>query len=238
MGLSTRAEIESLLGFRIRNLELFQEAFIHKSAVKKFNRHSNERLEFMGDAVLNLIVAGYLYYKYPSEDEGFMTKMRTRIVSGKCLSKIAQLMHLDKHIRMNDKALKNGWNTNARILEDVLESLIGAVYVDQGLAMATKFVTNALKEFVDLEELSVDSNYKDILMRFCQANQFDLPIYSIDDEIGPNHNKQFIVSVELQSNPMGIGVAKSKKQAEQLAAYYALLHIRPGLLDIAGIECE
>ena len=229
-GLCTRSEIETILGFRVRNLSLFQEAFIHKSAVKKYQISSNERLEFIGDAVLNLIVANFLYTTYPSEDEGFMTKMRTRIVSGKCLSKIARLMHLDKHVRMNDKALKNGWNTNARILEDVFESLIGAIYIDTGLQMATKFVLTALKRFVDVDSLSIDSNYKDILMRYTQARQLELPVYTIENEIGPNHDKQFVVTVELQSNPLGLGVAKSKKQAEQLAAYYAILNIDPTLI--------
>jgi ribonuclease III len=237
-GVCTRDEVESIVGFRVRNLTLFQNALIHKSAVKKYQMQSNERLEFIGDAVLNLIVANFLYMEYPDANEGFMTKMRTRIVSGKCLSKIASLMHLDKHVRMNDKALKNGWNTNERIMEDVLESLIGAIYLDTGLQMATKFVMTALRNFVDLNALCIDSNYKDILMRYTQANQLDLPVYAIKHEVGPNHNKQFVVSVELQNNPLGTGVANSKKQAEQIAAHHALLNMDPALLtsrELGGI---
>jgi len=229
--LCTREEIEMIIGFRVRNLSLYQEAFIHKSAVKIFNVRSNERLEFIGDSVLNLVVARFLFDKYPLENEGFMTKLRTRIVSGKCLSEIAKLMNLDKHIRMNEKAMKQGWNTNPRILEDVFESIIGAIYIDTGIQMATKFILDNVGKYVDFDKLQLDSNFKDILMRYTQANGLELPTYSIIQEVGPNHQKEFVVSVELEKNILGKGIAKSKKQAEQLAAYYALRIISPSSID-------
>jgi ribonuclease-3 len=229
--LCTRSEIEIILGFRVRNLALYQEAFIHKSAVKIFNVRSNERLEFIGDSVLNLVIARFLFDRYPKENEGFMTKLRTRIVSGKCLSEIAKLMNLDKHIRMNEKAMKQGWNSNPRILEDVFESIIGAIYIDIGIQMATKFILDNVNKYVDFDKLQLDSNYKDILMRYTQAYGMNLPTYAIINEVGPNHKKEFIVSVELEDNIIGKGVANSKKQAEQLAAYFALRTISPLLID-------
>ena len=120
--LCTRDEIENILNMRVRDITLYQEALLHKSAVKLYNAsRSNERLEFVGDSVLNFIIAKYLYDNYPDENEGFMTKLMTRLVSGKCLSQIAKNMGLQHHIRMNEKALRQTWNENARILEDALE---------------------------------------------------------------------------------------------------------------------
>ena len=221
--LCTREEIEKMLDIRIRNLSLYQEALLHKSAVKLYDApKSNERLEFIGDSVLNLIIARLLYDKYPSENEGFMTKLRTRIVSGQCLSEIARLMELHNHVRMNEKALKQGWNKNNRILEDVFEAIIGAVYLDLGLEMATTYVQSKLTKYVDFNDVLKDSNYKDILMRYTQNSNLKLPLYAVTNENGPNHNKQFIVNVYINENGIGEGIAKNKKQAEQLAAKNAL----------------
>lgn len=223
-GLSTRNEIENITGFRIRNLKLYQEAFVHKSAVKLLNaERSNERLEFIGDSVLNLVIAKYLYEKYPDENEGYMTKLRTRIVSGKCLSKIAEKIGLSAHVRMNEKALRQGWNSNARIQEDLFESLVGAIYLDQGLEMSTKFILSNLHDFLDSDDLQVDTNFKDILMRHTQSVNTSLPIYLIESEIGPNHCKQFIVNAKVNDYMIGQGIAKNKKQAEQRAAKNALI---------------
>lgn len=218
-----REEVERLLGFRIRTLSFYQQALLHKSAVKVYNTfQSNERLEFIGDSVLNMIVACFLYDTYPNENEGFMTKMRTRIVSGNCLSKIARAMHLHKHIRMNDKALKQGWNDNNRILEDAFEAIIGAIYCDLGLYYATNFVMKQLRTYVNFDELLVDTNYKDILMRFTQQHGYALPTYTIVCEIGPNHQKYFVVNVSIDEHVLGVGHGHSKKQGEQSAAWNAM----------------
>lgn len=225
--LCDRAEIEQrVLNIRIRDLSIYQEALLHKSAVKLYGcERSNERLEFIGDSVLNLIIARYLYDKYPNENEGFMTKLRTRIVSGKCLSEIARNMGLHNHIRMNEKALKQGWNENPRILEDVFESLIGAIYLDQGMCVVIEFVMTQLNKYLDFNELLTDTNYKDILMRYTQTNGIPLPVYTIVVENGPNHNKMFSINAIVSGEVIGYGSAKSKKQAEQLAAKQALAHL-------------
>jgi len=221
--LISRNDIENLLGFRVRTLSYYQCALLHKSAMKLYNTYqSNERLEFIGDSVLNMIIAYYLFNKYPNENEGFMTKVRTRIVSGKCLSTIARKMNLNIHIRMNDKALKQGWNNNDRILEDALEAIIGAIYCDLGMFYANNFIMKQLDTYVNFDDVLIDSNYKDILMRYTQQNGYHLPIYVIDAEIGPNHNKYFVVSVTVNNHLLGEGYGNSKKQSEQKAASNAM----------------
>jgi ribonuclease-3 len=219
----TRDEIEAVLNIRIRTLSLYQEAMLHKSAVKlyKANR-SNERLEFIGDSVLNLIIANYLYVKFPDEDEGFMTKLRTRIVSGQCLSNLAKQMKLQDYIRMNDKALRQGWNNNPRILEDVFEALIGAIFLDQGMFSAQEYVLNKIHAHINFDDLLTDNNYKDMLMRYTQQKGYDLPVYIVTNEHGPNHNKTFTIQVNVNANVLGEGYANNKKKAEQLAAKSAI----------------
>lgn len=224
--LCDRNEIENIINIRIRNITLYQEALLHKSAVKMYNcNQSNERLEFIGDSVLNFIIAKYLYDKYPNENEGFMTKLRTKIVSGKCLSQIARKMGLHNHIRMNEKAMRQNWNENARILEDALESLIGAIYLDQGLYITIDFILTQLHKNVDFSTLLEDTNYKDILMRYTQMKGIKLPIYNLINEDGPNHNKVFLVEVIIDEKKIGEGEAKSKKSAEQIAAHQGLLYL-------------
>ena len=219
----TRTEVETLLNKRIRTLSFYQEALMHKSAVKLYNAsRSNERLEFMGDAVLNLIVAKYLYEKFPNENEGFLTKVRMKIVSGKTLSCTAKKMKIQDSIRMNSKAMKQNWNTNDRILEDALESLIGALYLDMGMYHVTTFVIKFVEEIINDENFFKDTNYKDILMRHTQSQNIMLPIYNTISETGPDHKKMFAVSVTIDDKVIGEGKAKIKKQAEQLAARNAL----------------
>lgn len=219
----TRDDVENLLGMKIRDLSLYQQALLHKSAVKIYNAsQSYERLEFIGDSVLNLIVAKYLFETYPTEDEGFMTKLRTRIVSGTCLSQIARKMGIQNHIRMNEKAMRQRWNENKRILEDAFEALIGAIYLDLGLYYAKTFVLRQLETHVDESDVMLDTNYKDMLMRYTQTNGMSLPVYQLREEDGPNHNKVFVMNVCINGNMLGEGIANNKKQAEQNAASKAL----------------
>lgn len=219
----SREDVESLLGMRVRNLALYQQALLHKSAVKIYNAsQSYERLEFIGDSVLNLIVAKDLFDKYPDSDEGFMTKLRTRIVSGTCLSRIAHKMGIHNHIRMNEKAMRQRWNENKRILEDTFEALIGAIYLDLGMYHAKTFVLRQLDTHVDEDDVMNDTNYKDMLMRYTQTKGIPLPSYQLYEEDGPNHNKIFVMNVYVDGNLLGEGRANNKKQSEQNAAKKAL----------------
>ena len=216
----TREEIEKLINTKIRNLSFYQEALMHKSALKLFNStRSNERLEFIGDAILNLIVTKYVYEKFPDENEGFLTKYRMKIVSGKTLSKISKDIGVQHSIRMNSKAMNQQWNLNDRILEDALEALIGAIYLDMGLYHANQFVLSLISKYINENDMLNDTNYKDILMRYTQSNSYELPIYKTESE---KMNKMFHVKVYINDLCMGEGIGKTKKQAEQNAAQEAL----------------
>lgn len=222
-----REEVEGLLGIRVRNLEFYREALLHKSAVKMYNAsRSNERLEFIGDAILNMVITKHIYNKFPEENEGFLTKYRMKIVSGKMLSTLAKKVGFQNHIRMNKKAMKQNWNLNDRILEDAFEATIGAIYLDMGLFQANKWILEQLKDVFESTELLKDTNYKDMLMRYTQSVPINLPTYNVSEQTGPDHKKIFTIKVYLEidgeSTFYGEGTAKIKKQAEQLAAQKAL----------------
>lgn len=202
------------------NLKLYERAFTHKSATKN---HSlcNERLEFVGDAVLNLIVGHYLYEKYPDENEGFLTRIRTKLVSGKNLSSLAKSLDFNKFIKMNDRGMQKEWYNNPRILEDAFESFIGALFLDKGFEICKQFILKHI-ECEDEEEFTKDTNYKDILMKFTQSKSLGVPEYKIFKEDGPDHNKIFIVQVYANKLLLSNGRSNTKKDAEQKAAKAAL----------------
>eukprot|EP00854_Cymbomonas_tetramitiformis_P001114 gene1114-1668_t len=221
-----REEIENLLKIKIRKLGLYQEALIHKSAIKQYNAtQSNERLEFIGDSVLNLIVAKYLYDKFPEKDEGFLTKTRTKLVNGKNLSFFAKQMNLQNHIRMNTKAMTQKWNENSRILEDTFEALIGSIYLDMGLLQSKTFIIDKIEKHIDLKYLMQDDNHKDQLMKLCHNRGYQLPVYQLVNETGENASKLFEIHVIIEGDVFGKGIDKNKKEAEQKAAQETLLQI-------------
>ena len=174
-----RLYIEKLVGTKINDLSLYQKAFTHKSALKQYDdlRHSYETLEFIGDSVLGFVVTKWLFDRYESQQEGFLTKARTKLVRGETLASIARKLHLGEMIIMDDKGMRNGWFTNTKILEDVFEALCGAIYMDIGLLHAKEFILRIYEnpEFVDMQCLLVDDNFKDHLMRYCQTNNLPLP---------------------------------------------------------------
>lgn len=217
----SKEEVEKLLHIEINNVTLYQNAFVHKSASKEFGS-SNERLEFVGDSVLGMVIARYLYEKFPNENEGFLTRVRTKIVGGKNLAKFAEKIELQKFVKMNDKAMQNKWNNNPRILEDTFEALIGAIYLDIGLSSARDFILDTLKLYMDQEEMVKDTNYKDMLMKHLQSNCSMLPEYKVIDQDGPDHKKYFTIQITLDRKPLGEGKGKSKKDAEQNAAMRVL----------------
>ena len=219
MSAITREEIENLLQIKIRRVGYYQEALIHKSAMKQYNvSRSNERLEFIGDSVLNLIIAKYLYDKYPNEDEGFLTKMRTKLVNGKNLSFLAQKMNLQEHIRMNTKAINQKWNENSRILEDTFEAILGSIYLDMGMLQTKTFILNKIEKNIDMKQIMLDDNHKDRLMKYCHNKGYQLPNYKLSDEKDENNMKIFEIVVVIEGDEIGRGIDKNKKQAEQNAA--------------------
>ena len=214
----TRKDIEDLVGTKVSNVAVYVQAFTHKSALKQYPylKTSYENLEFMGDSVLGFIITRHLFDKYSGEhEEGFLTKARTKIVRGSTLSIISERLGLYKWIIMDDKGIKKGWNRNPKILEDVLEALIGAIYLDLGIIHTKQFVFKLLEENpIDMN----DDNYKDQLMRFCQTRKFELPAYVVDNLV----QGIFYVTVYVNRTAYGRGSGTSKKQAEQIAACEAI----------------
>tara|TARA_B100001564_G_scaffold324756_1_gene305810 strand:- start:19735 stop:20418 length:684 start_codon:yes stop_codon:yes gene_type:complete len=210
--------IENLVGTKISNIDLYHRAFTHKSALKDDEslKGSFETLEFIGDSVLGFVITKFLYDKYENMQEGFLTKARTKLVRGETLAGIAYKLKLYKWIRMDEKGMRNQWNYNPKILEDVFEAIVGAIYMDMGLLHAKEFILRIYNnhEFVDLNSIMVDDNYKDHLMRYCQSNGLELPVYSINS----HENGIFGITVFVGGVCLGYGVAKSKKHAEQNAA--------------------
>ena len=217
-----RKQIDDLVGTKVKDISLYLRAFTHKSALKKYTlTESFETLEFMGDSVLGFVITKMLFDEYEEHQEGFLTKARTKLVRGNTLAGIALKLGLDKWILMDDKGMRNGWNTNEKILEDAFEALIGAIYLDLGLIHAKKFILSIYSnpEMVDMNKLTVDDNYKDRLMRYCQQIKIDLPLYEVNAH---SNNGVFFVSVSIDNKVVANGCAKTKKQAEQNAAQAAI----------------
>ena len=210
--------IENLIGTRINNIELYQKAFTHKSALKDDPNlpGSFETLEFMGDSVLGFIITKFLYDKFEDKQEGFLTKARTKLVRGGTLSLISEKLGLFKWVIMDEKGMRNNWNRNPKVLEDVFESLIGAMYMDIGILHTKQFILRIYNDpsFINLDMLMIDDNFKDHLMRYCQTNALSLPEYNVVSHIDGIFN----VEVYVDKVRLGYGIAKNKKQAEQNAA--------------------
>jgi ribonuclease III len=213
----SRDRLNTLVGTKIKNMELYQRAFTHKSALKRYTglTGSYETLEFMGDSVLGFIITKHLFDLHEKEQEGFLTKARTKMVRGKTLCEISKVLGLDKLILMDEKGERNGWNTNEHIMEDVFEALVGAIYLDLGMVHAKQFV---LESYTKVTTSLVDDNYKDQLMRWCQALKYDLPEYRLVNQV----NGQFFIMVVVDGMDCGAGFALTKKQAEQNAAEIVL----------------
>ena len=215
-----RSSIENLVGTKISNIDLYQKAFTHKSVLKENENldGSFETLEFIGDSVLGFVITKYLFDRYENKQEGFLTKARTKLVRGETLAKIANKLELYKWVQMDEKGMRNQWYKNPKILEDVFESLVGAIYMDLGLLHAKQFILKIYNnpQMVDMNCIMIDDNFKDHLMRYCQTNNLSLPDYRVVH----HDNGIFFIDVYVNNAFLGRGCAKNKKQAEQLAARY------------------
>ncbi|BAT22525.1 hypothetical protein [Yellowstone lake phycodnavirus 3] len=213
----SRDSLNALVGTKVKNIALYQRAFTHKSALKRYSglTGSYETLEFMGDSVLGFIITKHLFDLHEKEQEGFLTKARTKMVRGKTLCEISKVLGLDKLILMDEKGERNNWNTNEHIMEDAFEALVGAIYLDLGMVHAKTFVMDS---FSKVKTSLVDDNWKDQLMRWCQALKYPLPEY----RLAGNVNGQFFITVVVDGMDCGSGFASTKKQAEQNAAEIVL----------------
>lgn len=224
------AALEEQLDVRLRdrrllNLALQHGSFGHEGGTSR--RESYERLELLGDAVLNLVVCDHLYQRYPDSAEGELAKLRARVVSEPYLARIAQRLDLGRYILLGKGEEKSGGRTRPSMLADVVEAVLGAVYVDSGFGVAHAVTTQLLQDaFDELERPTED--YKSALQELLQERERRLPRYRISSVEGPDHAKVFVATVEAGGRILGEGRGNSKKAAEQAAAQSALqlLHRR------------
>lgn len=226
----SKKSIEGLVGFKILNKEIYERAMMHRSLLRGETPQelkSNERLEFLGDAVLGFITAEHLFAHFPEKDEGFLTRLRAKLVNGKALADCAQQINLGDLILMSKNMAQEHGRRNRTILADAFEALIGAIYLDQGLEKARVFIHRTMLEQVDLTKLAHQyDNYKSLLLEYAQARGWSQPLYKVVTEQGPSHAKVFTVDAILKGEPHGRGEGGSKKLAEQRAAKEALLRLQ------------
>lgn len=218
-------DLETLVGTDIESVALYEQALTHRSYLQVVNQsglRSNERLEFLGDAILGIVTAEYLFYNHKHVLEGELTKMRSWLVNKKSLAICARALALDEFIFLSFSARQSLEKGNDGMLADVLEALIAAVYLDNDFDQARTFVIEKLLPIMVRESLDHDTNFKSKLLEAVQARGFAAPRYVVVAEEGPDHDKMFTVEVVVGTESIGTGTGKNKKDAEQHAAEQAL----------------
>jgi len=213
------SQLEHLLGFTPNHLPYYQLALMHRSKLEEIAQN-NERLEFLGDAILGSVIADYLFKKYPYQSEGYLTEMRSRIVRRETLNNLALRMGLQKIVQYNenDKGL-----SRSHIFGNALEALIGAVYLDQGFARTKSFILKQmLKPYIDIDTLeSRDTNFKNKLLSWSQKNNNNLTFETMSEE-NEGTRKIFTIGIQLEGEIIATGTGYNKKEAGQVAAQNAI----------------
>jgi ribonuclease-3 len=217
-------QLEKCLDYQFKNKDLIIEALTHKSYKKAYN---NERLEFLGDAVLNLIIGEYLFAKFPNSNEGELSKIRASLVSEHGFTKLANAIKLGDYIYLSDAEDKNKGRYKASILSDAFEAIMGAIYIEAGIKKLKKIVFTLLESSYDtitLDELF--SDYKTALQEITQAKFGVIPEYRLESSTGPDHQKEFELSLWINNKHYATAKGKSKKLAQQNAAKQTLKKLR------------
>jgi len=218
------SRLEKRLNYTFQNKQLIIEALTHKSHKKPYN---NERLEFLGDAVLDLIVGEFLYKKFPNEAEGVLSKIRASLVNESGFTKLAQKLDLGEHIYLSAAEESNEGRSKPSLLSNAFEAVIGATYLEAGLIKCQEITIALLEETypkIDLSSLSKD--YKTALQELTQATHGVTPLYTLVGSSGPDHKKEFEIEVSLNEKAIAKAKGKSKKEAQQKAAKIALAKLR------------
>ncbi len=217
-------EFENKINYKFKDKNLIKLALIHSSygnEVYHDKYHNNERLEFLGDAVLEITVSEYLFERYKKQPEGELTKLRASIVCEPTLAVCARNINLNEYVFLGKGEELTGGRFRDSITSDALEAVLGAIYKDGGIECARDFVHNYILDDIDNKTLFVDS--KSILQERIQAGHKESPAYNLISEKGPDHCKEFSVEVCADGKVIGTGVGRTKKSAEQQAAYDAIL---------------
>ena len=208
--------LEKSLGIEFKNKQLLAQALTHKSCKKPYN---NERLEFLGDAVLDLVVGEYLYNKFPTANEGSLSKIRASIVNEKGFTKLAEALGIGEHIMISSAEENNDGRKKPSILSNAFEALIGAVYLEYGLLVAQELSITLIEQaYPKIDLITLFSDYKTALQELTQAKFAVTPEYVIVGSTGPDHKKEFTVEVLINKKPFAKAAGTSKKEAEQEAA--------------------
>ncbi len=214
-------ELEKTLKVPIHNKSHYIHALMHRSFLDELDEEdtSNERLEFLGDSVLSLVVAEYLFENFPDNDEGFLTKIRSRLVNRLALAEAAENIGLANFILIDQNLSNTFERASKTVLSDALEAVIGAIYLDHGLEFSRDFINRILIQPTTKEDdYLVDENYKSQLLEYAQANKLEAPNYIVIKEDGPQHDRLFTIKVTVGKEHFGVGKGKNKKTAEQNAA--------------------
>ncbi len=220
-------ELEEEIGYKFKNPKLLKTALTHTSYAYEKNVQSNEKLEYLGDSILEFISSEYLYNNYPKLKEGEMTKVRATVVCESSLYKIAQRYNFGEKLYLGKSEIMSGGRNRPAILADSVEAVIAAIYLDGGIDKTKKFIIENLKEEIKIASENVgQKDYKTVLQEKLQIKGDVVIDYIIVKEKGPDHNKEFEAEVRCNSNPLARGKGRTKKQAEMQAAKQALENMK------------
>ena len=222
-------DLENAIGYRFKNITLLQNALAHSSYPNERwhnSLKSNERLEFLGDSILGMVVAEYLYSNFPDRLEGDLTRMRADMVCERSLALIAERIELGQHLLLGNGEETGGGRKRDSILADAVESIIAACFLDGGMEPARKFINTFVLTDVPVRKLR-NADYKTALQELVQQKKNQVLSYALVEESGPDHDKRFVVQVSLNGAVVGSGEGRSKKKAEQDAARTAIETLFP-----------
>lgn len=220
-------EFEEIIGYQYNDIKLLRQALTHSSFAneKRLDKlANNERLEFLGDAVLELVTSEFLYKNNSKMHEGDLTKLRASIVCEQTLSLCANDINLGKYIQLGKGEAATGGRDRASILSDAMEAIIGSIYLDGGFTSAKEYIDKFILSDVENKQLFFDS--KTILQEIVQSEYKDPLTYELIGEEGPDHNKKFTVKAVIGEKELEVGIGRTKKAAEQQAAYRSILALR------------
>jgi ribonuclease-3 len=222
--LNNISKFENIISYNFKNKQYILEALTHSSYSNENKSYAfNERLEFLGDSVLGIIISDYLFKNETELPEGELTKLRANIVCEESLSEVSKKIELGTHMLLGKGEEATGGRERVSILADAVEAVIAAIYLDGGIESARKFVLTQMDEIIqDSIKGRIFRDYKTHLQEVIQSQGETNIIYDLVEEIGPDHNKKFVMQVKLNDEVLGTGEGKSKKEAEQSAAKQAL----------------
>ncbi|MEA3493596.1 MAG: ribonuclease III [Candidatus Margulisiibacteriota bacterium] len=220
-------EIEKKIGTSFLNKALLNQAFVHSSYGHEKSTPDNERLEFLGDAVLKLVISEYIYHKFPDRAEGDLTKIRAAVISDETLSRIGKALSLGNYLLLSPNERRTGGTRKKSNMANTFEALIGAVFLDSGIGKSRDLIIESLR--AEIEKTSRKGyivDFKSALQEYAQKRRWQLPYYRVIKESGPKHRRVFWMEVKIKGKQYGVGRGRSKKESEQRAATQALRKLK------------